>query len=195
MQSKGVVYLELAMVLPVLLLAAFACLEFSNVLRIHQTAALLSREAGYSVFRRCGDIDDQATLQNCVSDAQNALYIQGTDILGFANPADGQNDLGVVISLFKYVNSCTDFDSGCETRSAVAPQAAAGLSDSTRARYHAVDFLTADGEHRPLMLSNGVVATGEVYLRYKPLIPMIGRLFLSPDPDEPERLLYESTIF
>lgn len=174
----GAAYLELLVILPVLVLIAFGCIEFSNAIRTQQAMALLTREAGNRVFRQCSDLNDSSALSDCVEGAYNRVIAASGAALQLRSQ-DPSRNLDVILRLYKYDNACSG--TACPTLQASWPASGNTVKPGINAasRFSNGDFLDTGGRFNQLLQSDRVVVTGEVFLAYKPVIPFIGRLFFA----------------
>ena len=191
--SRGAAYVELIIILPILVLIAFGCIEFSNAIRTQQALALIGREAGNKVFRRCADLNTSADLQECLQDRYNELINASDNALLLRSQNPSQN-LDVIVRLYKYDNDCSS--GPCPTLQAVYPLSATTTKPGVQAnsQFSNSDFLDSGGRFRGVLDSNRVVVTGEVFLAYKPVIPFIGNWFLASNSSSGGHLS-EAVIF
>lgn len=105
--ERGHALLELALVMPLLLFIPLATSEYARVLRLKQTAGVISREAGSMAFRRCNDFRElggrTATSQRTSECLEDVL--QGPDSTGiqqFADTLAAPGTISVRISVFRY---------------------------------------------------------------------------------------------
>lgn len=189
--ARGAAYIELILVLPILILIVLGCLEFSNAIRTQQALAMISREAGNKIFRRCSEINEASALQDCVRLGYSEVYNSSTTALTLRTQDTAQR-LDLIVGVYKYDNDCTG--NSCPTLDAVFPGTSINRPEiQASSRFSRSHFFDSGARYNQLLGDNRVVVTGEVFLAYTPIIPFVGNLFFARGPGG--RLLYEVALF
>lgn len=73
--------IELALILPFILLTVFASSDASHSLRIYQFLSSTAREVSVDAYRSCSDAADGATMNTCLQQAADRVhdYLEGSD--------------------------------------------------------------------------------------------------------------------
>lgn len=191
--QQGAAYVELLTVLSMLLFVGLCCLELSNMLRVHQVVSVISREASNLALRKCANLEDAATLQNCLEyvhgdvleHAQSALQLSNQDLL---------NNFALVITLAKYPVGCSD--SSCVIGVNYPPGGVFNAPNiQGQTRISTSDFVDSAGDHYQLLELNRCVTASEVFLGYRPLTPFAANLLEGVSNGLGDRLLYDITFF
>ena len=192
--ETGVVYIELALVIPVLLLIGFACLEISNALRTKQALVMLSRDMASSSLRRCTEIDSNSEIRTCLQSLHDIFENRSRNLLELKDQ-DLNNGLKFILSVYKYQNTCTSLV-GCQQYGAAYPaNRTVTLAGTTKvSEFNSNDFFTTSGKYHELLLNSRALVTVEIYLAYQPLIlSTFGKVLGSSG--NTRRIFYEVAFF
>lgn len=72
--SAGSALIELALIVPIVVLLGFTCIEFARALRVQQAMSTVVNEAAKDTFRFCSSIGlTQAATQSCLENVQRKV--------------------------------------------------------------------------------------------------------------------------
>jgi hypothetical protein len=167
----GVAFLELALLLPLLAALVFGGLEFARAIRVSKMVSTLSRQAASDAFRECSPVWESA--QECMDEVQSRTK-------RFA--AVGLGNIQVIVSIYRW-----DPVGGFVEEISVSPE----RSLQTGPRRTQFCLAGCDMPVDPgLVEQAGLIAIGEVYGDFTPLVVRVPRMFwFNPES------LYEATIF
>lgn len=164
--ERGAAILELAIVLPVLVLLFFASLELVRALEAKNAIAIFSRELAHAVYTDCLELDsktisgaDAPYIQECAQTDASQLYAIAT---GGSNPV--MPGISMVVNVFEYrggavVNRAhVEFPPGTPSRyntaSGIGPGASPVLySDLTRVVIAETNFAFSPIIYSPFSLN------------------------------------------
>ena len=165
--EKAAAFIELALVLPFIVLVLVATVEFSRVLRVRELMTTLGSEAAKIAFRECSDLEPRIcglegdSADGCLSGVRRG--IDGLQIEGIAAAE-------ISISLYRW-----DDDGAIATRIGVS------RDDELYPGQSEYDENRVTKELEELVRAHDVIAIAEIYYDYKPLIPIpiaaLGRLY------------------
>jgi hypothetical protein len=170
--NKGNIILELALILPVIMLISFASLEVARAFDHWEAASILSREIARTVFQECSGRSD---AQNCLDVAESKYGNQTLrqQIEGFARRL--MPDARLVVSIYKY-------DPATSTYSRLALSPSTADPDITMSRPYVSKFdLDGNSFEYPsvptgstsvddVLKASRVIVIGEAFIPYAPVI-------------------------
>ncbi|MCB0330527.1 MAG: pilus assembly protein [Bdellovibrionales bacterium] len=180
----GIAFLELAIVLPLLLLLFFGTFEFGHVMKAHQMASIVSRETANAGFRYCAYENDPIKRDNCIS------LIVATDIAPFlSGPLPNTS---VVIKVYERDDVTGEYkilskyenNPGAHGSHYFEPPPVGFPPMVTN-----IPFPAASLPLTSLTAENPRIVTTEVFHVYTPKVPNIFQFIY------PGRIIYETTIY
>jgi Flp pilus assembly protein TadG len=142
--------IELALVIPFLIIVVLAAFDFSGLFRNYQKLSMISRESANVAFRDCLSQVSNSDIESCVA----ASHLKISTQLGAALPG-----VELLISLYELNTSTATVE-----RKAIYPSS--GLTDSGRSTYY--DATKVQNEVLSLRDGNNRVVISEVYFRETP---------------------------
>lgn len=169
--NEGVAFLELALLLPLLAALVFGGLEFARAIRVSKMVSTLSRQAASDAFRECSPVWENA--QECMDEVQDRTR-------RFAGV--GLGNVQVIVSLYRW-----DAVGGFVEEVVVSPERS--LQSGPRRTQFCLGG--CDLPVDPALVEQaGMIAVGEVYGDFTPLVVQVPKMFwFNPES------LYEATIF
>lgn len=114
-KNHGAALVELAPLLPILLMLMLGTVDFSNILSTNGTLSTVSREVAFSAFHDCrregyGTLGTDLSTQACLRDTREQA-LNNADTMNFANILSGtyvtSDKLQIVLSIYKCNQTCS----------------------------------------------------------------------------------------
>jgi hypothetical protein len=172
--ERGIALVEFAIIVPVLFAIIFGGIELARALRVQKMVSTMSREVANIAFRECTPALEpvQACLENVVE-----------RVVPLSSP--GMSEVIVIVSVYR-VNPVTGFVEQAGT--------ARGFADASDPEPNLQSRICLSGclenLNSSLVRDAGMIAVGEVYSRFTPIVGIIPNYLWF----NPERL-YEATVF
>lgn len=166
-KEKGVGFVELAIIIPVILFLILGAIELGRALRVHSAMNVLARGLASSAFRDCSNKTLSASLQNCLNGVISSTTTTANTLLPGAT---------LIVSLYKW--DATKPPGSEPTLVGIAPINQTNPASKFNTSY----FSTAQIERNRMLENNGVIVFGEVFFPYSSLVPIAPLIFaLSTD--------------
>lgn len=174
--DRGIMMIELSVLVPFVLLIVFTAIEIAHYLRVHQAVTTMSREAANMAFRECSESTD-TEVQNCLNSKRDKIVsaakisLPGFDISNLRitfireASADPSNPSVPPVSLHDPWTSCLN--------------ALCSPPSNWPVRFPKSRFQQSQGDLANLIDDVRVVVTGEVSYPYRSILPGLSK-FLIP---------------
>lgn len=165
--ESGAALIELAVILPFLLLLFFGAVDLVRMFQARQIMTALSRESANTVFRECLELDGQV-LTDCIGDVWNRL----TQVSGIALPGTR-----VVISLYRWsgTTSTATRIAYCDSSPPPTPSGC-DVDGINNSRFTAASFPAGNTPLTVMIRETERLAVGEVFYTYQPMFGFLGIL-------------------
>lgn len=157
--SRGVVLIEAAILIPIVLLLSISGIEVARALKSIQVASQLGREAASIAFRECGG-DRGAVLSSCLNDVQQSLSFI-------------EEPFGVGIQM---IVTLVVFDGGGITEARASAPTGTKTSGVSASLGTSIVSITQEGQSAKTLSLGGeprTIAIGEVWVKFDQVIPMV----------------------